>query len=185
MIKDALQETEVRMKAAVQAIKDDLSRIRTGRASPALVEKLPVKYYGVPTPLVQLASISVPNPRSLLIRPFDPSTLKDIERAILASDLSLTPNNDGKNIHLNLPVLTQERRKELVRVVSGRVENGRVSVRNVRRDVIRDLREFESEKMISEDERRRGDDKIQKLADKYIEEMNKIGEDKKKEIMEI
>jgi ribosome recycling factor len=185
MIKDTQREAEARMNGAIQALDDDLAAIRTGRASPALVERLPVEYYGVPTPLVQLASISVPDPRSLLIRPFDPSSLKDIERGILASDLGLTPNNDGKNIRLNLPPLTGERRKELVRVVNARVEEARVAVRNVRRDVIKDLREFEDEKMISEDERTRGEDDIQKLTDRIIEEVNAIGVRKEKEILEV
>lgn len=185
MVKDALRETEERMRGAIHALEDDLARIRTGRASPALIEKLPVEYYGVPTPLMQLATIGVPEPRQLLIRPFDPSSIKDIERAIMASDLGLTPTNDGKNIRLNLPVLTQERRRELVKVVNNRVESARVAVRNVRRDVIRDLREFENEKLISEDERKRGEEEIQKLTDKYIEEINNIGENKEKEILEI
>ncbi len=185
MIKDTQREAEARMNGAIQALADDLAAIRTGRASPALVERLPIEYYGVPTPLVQLASISVPDPRSLLIRPFDPSSLKDIERGILASDLGLTPNNDGKNIRLNLPPLTGERRKELVRVVNARVEEARVAVRNVRRDVIKDLREFEEEKMISEDERTRGEDGVQKLTDRIIEEVNAIGVRKEKEILEV
>ena len=185
MIKDAQREAEVRMKGAIQSVEDDLAAIRTGRASPALIERLAVDYYGVPTPLVQLASISVPDPRSLLIRPFDPGSLKDIERGILASDLGLTPNNDGKNIRLNLPPLTGERRTELVRIVNARIEEARVAVRNVRRDVIKDMREFEDEKLISEDERTRGEDQIQKLTDRYIQEINEIGERKEKEILEV
>ena len=149
------------------------------------MERLPIIYYGSPTPLVQLAGISVPEPRSLLIRPFDPASLKDIERAILASDLGLTPNNDGKNIRLNLPALTEERRKELVRIVNGRVEEARVAARNVRRDLIKDLREFEDEKMISEDDLERGEDDAQKLTDRIIEEINAVGERKEKEILEV
>ncbi len=185
MIRDAQREAEARMNGAIQALSDDLAAIRTGRASPALVERLLVDYYGAPTPLVQLASISVPDPRSLLIRPFDPGSLKDIERGILASDLGLTPNNDGKNIRLNLPPLTGERRKELVRVVNARVEEARVAVRNVRRDVIKDLREFEEEKLISEDERTRGEDDVQKMTDRFIEEINAVGARKEKEILEV
>ena len=185
MIRDALKEAEARMKGAVQALEDDLAGIRTGRATPALVERLPIIYYGAPTPLVQLATISVPEPRSLLIRPFDPASLKDIERAILASDLGLTPNNDGKNIRLNLPPLTEERRKELVRVVNGRVEEARVAARNVRRDLIKDLREFEDEKMISEDDLERGEDDAQKLTDRIVDEINRVGERKEKEILEV
>ena len=157
MIKDILKEAEDRMNGAIQSLESDLAVIRTGRATPALVEKLSVIYYDTPTPLMQLASISVPEPRSLLIKPFDPSTLKDVERAILVSDLGLTPNNDGKSIHLNLPPLTEERRVELVRVVNSRLEEARVAVRNVRRDTQNDMRDFEKEKLIS-DELKRGED---------------------------
>lgn len=185
MLKEIYQEAESRMKGAVQALEEDLSGIRTGRAHPALVEKLQVEYYGMPTPLVQLASISIPEPRSILIRPFDASTLKAIERGIMASDLGLTPNNDGKSIRLNLPPLTEDRRRDLVKIVHNRVEDGRVAVRNVRRDTIKDLREYEQEKMISEDERKRGEDEIQKITDRFIEEMNNIGERKEKEILEV
>jgi ribosome recycling factor len=185
MLKDIYMEAETRMKGAVQALEEDLAGIRTGRASPALVERLQVDYYGSPTPLVQLASIGVPEPRTLLIRPFDQSSLSDIERAIQKSDLGLTPSNDGKNIRLNLPPLTEERRKELVRVVNHRVEEGRISVRNVRRDLIRDLREYEEEKIISEDERVRGEEELQKITDRYIEEINAVGDHKEKEILEV
>ncbi|HEX2980703.1 MAG TPA: ribosome recycling factor, partial [Anaerolineaceae bacterium] len=128
MVKDALKEAETRMKGAVQALEEELAGIRTGRATPALVERLPVEYYGTPTPLMQLASISVPEPRALLIRPFDGSTLRTIERAILSSDLGLTPNNDGKVIRLNLPPLTEERRRDLVKVVRNRSEESRVAI---------------------------------------------------------
>ncbi len=185
MLKDIYHEAESRMKGAIAALEEDLSGIRTGRASPALIEKLPVDYYGTPTPLIQLASIGVPEPRSLLIRPFDPSTLRAIERAILASDLGLTPNNDGKTIRLNLPPLTEERRRDLVKVVHNRVEEARVAVRNVRRDMIKDLQEFEKEKMISEDERKRGEEELQKITDRFINEVNAIGERKEKEILEV
>ena len=185
MLKEAYRETEARMKGAIQALEEDLGGIRTGRASPALVERLSVEYYGVPTPLMQLASISVPEPRSLVIRPFDASSLRTIERSILASDLGLTPNNDGKSIRLNLPPLTEERRHELVKVVGNRAEEARVAIRNIRRDSIKDLREFEQEKLISEDELERGEDELQKLTDKYIEEINTIGAHKEKEIMEV
>lgn len=185
MLNDVYKDAENRMKGAVQALQEDLAGIRTGRASPALVEKLPVDYYGVQTPLQQLASISVPEARSLLIRPYDATSLKTIEKAILASDLGLTPNNDGKTIRLNLPPLTQERRRDLVKVVSNRVEEARVAVRNVRRDSIKDLREFENEKMISEDDLKRGEDEIQKITDRYIEEVDQVGDRKEKEILEV
>lgn len=185
MLKDVYKEAESRMKGAIQALEEDLAGIRTGRASPALIERMQVEYYGSPTPLIQLATISVPEPRSLLIRPFDASSLKGIERAILASDLGLTPNNDGKSIRLNLPPLTEERRRELVKVVNNRSEEARVAVRNVRRDSIRDLREFMQEKMISEDDLKRGEEELQKITDRYIEEINTIGERKEKEILEV
>lgn len=185
MIKDILKEAEGRMNGAIQSLENDLAVIRTGRATPALVEKISVDYYDTPTPLMQLASISVPEPRSLLIKPFDPSTLKGVERAILASDLGLTPNNDGKSIHLNLPPLTEERRIELVKIVNGRVEDARIAVRNVRRDSQNDMRDFEKEKMISEDELKRGEEDLQKQTDRFIEEINKRGQDKEKEILEV
>ncbi len=185
MIKDLLKEADTRMRAAIQSLDDDLAGIRTGRATPALVEKLPIDYYDTPTPLMQLASISVPEPRSLLIKPFDPTTLKTIERTILASDLGLTPSNDGKQIRLNLPPLTEERRRELVKVVHGRLEECRVAVRNIRRDVHNDMREFEKEKLISEDDLTRGEEDLQKATDHFIEEINKHGQKKEQEILEI
>jgi ribosome recycling factor len=173
------------MNGAIQSLGNDLAVIRTGRASPALVERLSVVYYDTPTPLMQLATISVPEPRSILIKPFDPKSLKDVERAILASDLGLTPNNDGKSIHLNLPPLTEERRRDLVKVVHARTEEARVAVRNVRRDSLNDMRDFEKEKMISEDELERGEEDLQKLTDRFIEEINRHGVAKEKEIMEV
>ena len=185
MLNDLYFDAKTRMKGAIQALEEDLAAIRTGRANPALVEKLSVEYYGAPTRLQQLASVGVPEPRSLLIRPFDPSTLKDIERAILASDLGLTPNSDGKAIRLHLPPLTEERRIELGRIVGQRVEEGRIAVRNVRRDSIKEMREFEDEDMISEDDRIRGEKEIQKFTDEFIEEIDKIGDRKEKEIREV
>jgi len=185
VIKDILKEAETRMKAAIQSLDDDLGGIRTGRATPALVEKMPIDYYDTPTPLMQLASISVPEPRSLLIKPFDPTTVKTIERAILASDLGLTPSNDGKQIRLNLPPLTEDRRRELVKVVHTRLEESRVAVRNVRRDLHNDMRDFEKEKLISEDDLKRGEEELQKITDHYIEEIGKHGQHKEQEILEV
>jgi ribosome recycling factor len=184
MLKEVYLEAETRMKGAIHSLEEDLAGIRTGRAHPALVEKLPVEYYGTPTPLVQLASINVPEPRTLLIRPFDATTLKAIERSIMASDLGLTPNNDGKQIRLNLPLLTEERRRDLVKLVHNRLEESRIAVRNVRRDMIKDLREFEQEKMISEDDLKKGEEELQKKTDHFIEEINLVGERKEKEILE-
>jgi ribosome recycling factor len=185
MIKDALAEAEERMKGAITALTNDLATIRTGRASPALVERLDVQYYGTPTPLQQLATISAPEPRLLTIKPFDPSSLKDIERAILASELGLTPNNDGKLIRLNIPALTEERRKQLTKVVHHRLEEGRVAVRNIRRSVHDDMRDFEKEKLISEDELTRGENELQKLTDRYVAKIDELGARKEAEIMEI
>ncbi|MBN2388900.1 MAG: ribosome recycling factor [Anaerolineales bacterium] len=185
MINDLLKDAQSRMHAAIQSLQDDLAAIRTGRATPALVEKLPITYYGTDTPLVQLASISVPEPRQLLIRPFDPSSVKAIERSILASDLGLTPNNDGKQIRLNLPPLTEERRRDLVKVVHGRLEEARIAIRNVRRDVLNDMRDFEKEKLFSEDDLERGEQDLQKITDKFIEEVNQNGQHKEQEIMEV
>ncbi len=185
MIKESIKEAESRMKGAITTLEDDLAGIRTGRASPALVERLQVEYYGAPTPLVQLASISVPEPRSLMIRPFDASSMKAIEKGILASDLGLTPNNDGKVIRLNLPPLTEERRRDLVKHVHGRLEESRVAIRNVRRDLMKDLREFEKEKLISEDELKKAEDELQKITDRYIQQVDLHGAAKEKEIMEV
>lgn len=185
MLKDILSDSESRMQGAVQSLEDDLGAIRTGRASPVLIEKLSVDYYGMPTPLQQLASISVPDARTLMIKPFDPASIKAIEKAILASDLGVTPGNDGKAIRLNLPPLTEQRRRELVKVVSARLEDGRVAVRNVRRDLIKDLRDFEKEKLITEDELKDGEERLQKETDRFIVKIDEVGARKEKEIMEV
>lgn len=185
MIKDILADAEHRMRSAMQVLHEDLGAVRTGRASPGLVEKLPIEYYGTPTPLMQLASISVPEPRTLMIKPFDASTLKAIEKAIQASELGLNPNSDGKVIHLNLPPLNEERRRDLVKHVHHRLEETRIAVRNIRRDAHNDMRDFEKEKLISEDDLERGEEELQKLTDKYIEEVAAQGKTKEAEIMEV
>ena len=185
MIKEAVQDAERRMRSAIKSLQEDLAGIRTGRANPGLIEKLSVEYYGSPVPLIQLATISVPEPRQLLIKPFDAGSIKDIDRAIQSSDLGLTPINDGKVIRLNLPVLTEERRRELSKFVNNRLEEARVAVRNVRRDAIKYMREFEDEKLISEDDLKRGEEEIQKLTDRITKEITSIGAEKEKEIMEI
>jgi len=185
VIKDILNSAETRMRSAIQVLHDDLAAVRTGRASPGLVEKLSIEYYGTPTPLMQLASISVPEPRTLTIKPFDASTLKTIEKAIQTSDLGLNPNNDGKVIHLNLPPLNEERRRDLVKHVHHRLEEARIAIRNIRRDAHNDLRDFEKEKLISEDDLKRGEDDLQKLTDKYVEEVAMQGKTKESEIMEV
>jgi ribosome recycling factor len=185
MIRETVKEAEHHMKGAITSLEEDLSGIRTGRATPALVEKLPIDYFGMPTPLMQLASISIPEARSILIKPFDPSTIKAIEKSILASELGLTPNNDGKAIRLNLPPLTEDRRRDLVKLVHTRLEESRIAIRNIRRDIIKDLKEFEKEKMISEDDLKTGEEEIQKLTDRMISEVDITGTRKEKEIMEV
>ena len=185
MIKELIHDTEKRMRSSIQSLEDDLAAVRTGRANPGLIEKLSVEYYGSPVPLMQLASISVPEPRQLLVRPFDSSSIKNIEKAIQSSELGLTPINDGKVIRLNLPPLTEERRRDLIKFVNNRLEEARVAVRNIRRDAIKDLRDFQEEKMISEDDQKRGEEDIQKLTDRIGEEINEIGKNKEHEIMEI
>jgi ribosome recycling factor len=185
VIKDLLKDADTRMHGAIHALQEDLSAIRTGRANPSLVEKLQVEYYGAPTPLMQLASISVPEARSLMIKPFDPTTLKAIEKAILTSDLGLTPNNDGKLIRLNLPPLNEERRRDLTKHVHARLEDARVALRNIRRDVLKDMKDFENEKLISEDDLQRGEADVQKLMDHFTAEVDKLGHSKEHEIMEV
>jgi ribosome recycling factor len=185
VIKDLLKDAEHRMQGAIKILTDELAGIRTGRANPALVERLTVNYYDAPTPLMQLASISVPEPRSLMIKPFDAGTLKEIERAIQASELGLTPNSDGKVIHLNLPPLTEDRRHDLVKLVHTRLEETRVAVRNIRRDSHNDMRDFEKGKLISEDDLKMGEESLQKLTDKFIEDIGELGRKKESEIMEV
>ncbi len=185
MIEDILKETGERMVKSVEALRNDLITIRTGRASPAIVERLQVDYYGTAVPLNQLSSISVPEPRLLVIRPYDPSSLPEIEKAILKSELGLTPANDGKVIRLSIPRLTEERRRELVRMVQKRVEEARVAVRNCRRDGLQDIRDLEKEKLISEDDHYRGKDRVQEITDKYIEQIDEIGNAKEEQIMEV
>lgn len=185
MIADTLKEAESRMAKAVEALREDLMAIRTGRASPALVERLRVDYYGTPTPLNQLASISVPEPRMLVIRPWDATIIGEIEKAILKSELGLTPNNDGVVIRLPIPRLTEERRRELTKLVGRRVEEGHIAVRNIRRDLQDDLREFEKEKLITEDDFHHAREELQKIHDKYITQMDAMGKAKQQEIMEV
>lgn len=185
MIKDLIKDGEQRMQATLDVLEEDLTGIRTGRASPALIEKLPVEYYGTTLPLIQMATISVPESRQLLIRPFDVSSLKTIEKAILASDLGLTPNNDGKSIRLNLPPLTEERRRDLVKIVNSRLEECRISIRNIRRDILKDLRDIEKEKLISEDELKEGEEELNELTAKMIDKVEEIGIRKEKEVMEV
>lgn len=185
MLDDVYQETEERMEKAIGAMIQELNSIRTGRANPSLVELLPIEYYGTQTPLQELAGISVPESRSLLIRPYDPSSLKNIEKAILKSDLGLTPNSDGENIRLVLPTPTEERRKELVKVVGIKAEEARIAIRNIRRESIRNLRDFEDEKMITEDDLHRGEERVQEITDDFTKRIDSLCERKESEIMEV
>ena len=185
MINDVLNDVKEGMDNSITSLNNDLGIIRTGRASSSLVNKLQVEYYGTPTPLIQLALISVPEPQLIAIRPFDPASIKDIERAILKSDLGINPGNDGKIIRLPIPPLTEERRRDLAKQVHKRVEDAKISVRNQRRDGISYLQDLEKEKEISEDDFHKGKDEVQKLTDKFIKKIDKIGKAKEDEIMSI
>jgi ribosome recycling factor len=173
------------MAKSVEALKRELMTIRTGRASPSLVERLPVEYYGTPTPLQQLASIHAPEPRLLVIQPFDKNSFGDIERAIQKSDLGINPTNDGKVIRLAIPALTEERRRDMVRLSRKKIEDAKISLRNVRRDAHKDLEELESEKMISADDFTRGTEQLQRLTDRFVMDVDKAGQQKEAEIMEV
>ncbi len=185
MIEDVMTDAEARMEKTLEVLRHDLASIRTGRASPALVEELEVDYYGSPTPLNQLATIGVPESRLIVIRPYDPTSIEPVERAILKSDLGLTPSNDGKIVRLTVPPLTEERRGELGKMVGKRVEEARVAIRNIRRDGLHNLKSLEDEKEISEDEHFRTKDRMQRLTDRFIESVNEIGDAKEAEVREI
>jgi ribosome recycling factor len=184
-IESTVAETENKMHKAVDALRRELVTIRTGRASPALVERLSIEYYGVPTPLNQVASISAPEARLLVIQPWERNVLATIEKAILKSDLGLNPSNDGRVIRLVIPQLSEERRRDLVKVVHKKVEEGRVAVRNLRRDAVEELKEFEKEKLITEDDLKWGQERLQKLTDRHIEEAERVGQAKEDEILEV
>jgi len=185
MIDDALRDAEHRMQSAVMALDRELDTVRTGRARPALVESLKVEYYGAPTPLNQVATINAPEPRMITIQPWDKTQLGAIEKAIQKSDLGLNPTNDGNIIRLVIPALTEDRRKELVKVVHKKTEDGRVAVRNVRRDVLEELRKLQHDKQVSDDEERRAQDRLQKLTDKYVAEIERHGQAKEQELLEV
>ncbi|NLM51446.1 MAG: ribosome recycling factor [Firmicutes bacterium] len=185
MLKAIFRDAEERMQKAVSVLKQDLGSLRAGRATPALLDKIMVDYYGSSMPINQLANISVPEPRLLVIQPWDKNAIPEIERAILKSDLGLTPNTDGSIIRLAIPQLTEERRKELVRVCRKKAEDGRVAIRNIRRDANEELKRMEKAGEITEDEFHRAQDEIQKLTDKMIEGVDKVLADKEKEIMEV
>lgn len=184
-MKDALKQFEERMVGAVEAYKNELSRLRTGRASLALVDGITVEYYGSQAPLNQVASLSVPDPTTIMIAPWEPKVLADIEKALLKSNLGLTPNNDGKVIRLSIPALTEERRKDLVKIAHDFAEQARNVVRQIRRDGNDRIKKMEKDKEISEDQMHDGLDSIQKLTDNYVGKINEVLENKEKEIMEV
>jgi len=184
MIDDVLLETEERMEKSVSALRSHLVTIRTGRATPALVENIMVSAYGTMLPLNQAATIAAPEPRLLTIRPWDVSIVSAIEKAILKSDLGLTPSSDGKIIRLAIPRLTDERRRDLARMVNRRVEEARVSIRNLRRDALKELGDMQKKKEISDDEFYQAKEDLQELTDQYVKQVNDVGEQKQAEIME-
>ena len=185
MIDETLKDAEDRMAKAVEALRRELATVRTGRANPALVDHLKVDYYGTPTPLKQLASVMVPEARLLTIQPWDKGSLTAIEKAIQKSDLGLNPSNDGSLIRLAIPPLTEERRRELVRMVHKKVEEGRVAIRNVRRDAHSMLRELLHDKEISEDQEHNAQEELQKVTDRFIAEADRVGQEKEEELLEV
>lgn len=185
MIDEVLLAANTKMGKAIEALRKELSSIRTGRATPALVDDIKVDYYGTPTPLKQIATVSVPEARLLLIQPWDSSTLSSIKKAILKSDLGLNPTSDQDVIRLAIPQLSEERRKELVRAVHKRTEDSRVALRNIRRDAMEEIRKLEREKEISQDEQKRALEHLQEITDSFVATVGKVTEDKEAELLEI
>ncbi|MGI6093275.1 MAG: ribosome recycling factor [Veillonellaceae bacterium] len=183
--KEVYSSHEEKMKKALEALRRELASLRAGRATPALLDKVTVEYYGAQTPISQVANISVPEPRMITIQPWEKSLVAQIEKAIMKSDLGLTPNSDGSVIRLVIPQLTQQRRTELVKMVHKKSEESRVAVRNLRRDANDTIKKLEKDKTISEDETKKAQDEIQKLTDKYIKEIDRVMAGKEKEIMEV
>lgn len=185
MTADLFGDAERRMQKAVDALKHDLASIRTGRASSALLERILVDYYGTPMPINQVATVTVPEPRLLVIQPWEKKMLIDIEKAIQKSDLGINPNNDGQVIRLAIPPMNEERRRDLVKTLHKKLDEHKVAVRNIRRDIHDKLRDREKKKEVSEDELKRSTDRLQKLTDRYIDEMDKVGKGKEQEILEV
>lgn len=185
MVDDLFGDAERRMQKAVESLRQDIAALRTGRASSALVERITVDYYGTPTPINQVASISVPEARLLVIQPWDRKMLTDIEKAIQKSDLGINPNNDGQVIRLAIPPLNEERRRDMVKTLHKKMDEHKVAIRNVRRDAQDKLRDREKKKEVSEDELKRSAERLQKLTDRYIDEMDKVGKAKELEILEV
>ncbi|EZH67274.1 ribosome recycling factor [Bacillaceae bacterium JMAK1] len=185
MSAEIMQDAKAKMTKSIEALNRELATLRAGRANPALLDKVLVSYYGMDTPLNQVATVSVPEGRLLVVSPFDKSSIAEIEKAILKADLGLTPNNDGSVIRISIPALTEERRKELAKLVRKYAEDARVSVRNIRRDANDSLKKQEKDSDITEDESRRGQEEIQKLTNDHVKEVDSIAEAKEKEIMEV
>lgn len=185
MVDDILTDAESRMNKTIEHLLADFAGMRAGRANPAMLDKIMVNYYGAPTPINQMANINVPEARLLIINPWDKSSIGDIEKAILKSDLGINPNNDGNVIRLSIPQLTEERRKDLVKVVKKRAEEGKVAVRNIRREANDLIKSSEKDKLISEDAGKKGLDDIQKVTDGFIKEIDQITQEKEKEILEV
>jgi ribosome recycling factor len=185
MIRESVADGKRRMEGAIEALRAEFNAVRTGRASTGLLDRLQVEYYGTKTPLKQLASLATPDARTISITVYDKSAVNSVVRAIQESDLALTPNTEGAVIRLNIPALTSERRQELVRLVKNMAEDGRVAVRNVRRDIIQDLKDLKKEKEVSEDEEHRAEEEVQKLTDGYIEKINELLHHKEQEILEV
>ena len=184
MFNDLFNDVKVRMKKAIEHYSHEVASIRTGRASASVLDGIKADYYNTPTPINNIAHITVPEGQLIVIQPFDPNTLEIIEKAIIASDVDITPNNDGNVIRLNIPSLTEERRKELVKVVHKIIEEGRVAVRNIRRDANDHLKKHEKDHELSEDNLRRAMDNIQDMTDDHIKDLNQVQESKEKEIMD-
>ena len=184
MIKDVIDDAEVRMGKAIDALRRDLGTIRTGRASPSLVDRLTVDYYGSSTPLNQLAGISVPEPRLLVIQPWDRGSMAAIEKAIMKSELGLNPTNDGQVVRITIPPLTEERRKQLVKLVHGHVEEGKVALRNIRRDAMGHVKELMNEKLIGEDDERRAEQQVDELTKRFVHDAERVGKSKEQEVLE-
>ena len=185
MIDELIEDARRRMGKSVESTQHEFNTVRTGRASAALLDRVLVDYYGQPTPVNQLATLNVPEPRMLTVQPFDPSSMDVIERAVLESDLGLVPSNDGKIIRLPIPSLTEERRKELVRVVRQLAEDGRVAIRNVRRDVMSDLKDLAKDGEVGSDDEHRAEDRVQKITDGFVETIDELLKKKEEEILEV
>jgi ribosome recycling factor len=185
MIADVMSDAESRMSKAIESLQHHLATVRTGRASPNLVDRIVVDYYGAPTPLNQMANISVPESRLLVIQPYDKGVIGAIEKALQKSDLGLNPNNDGQVIRIGIPPLTEERRKQLVKLVHQYVEEGKIAIRNVRRDSMSSVKDLLNEKMISEDDERRGHQQVDDLTKRFTDEMDRIGKAKEHEVLEV